>query len=69
MANTGPANQRLPVFLTYGPTPHLDGKHTVFGRVTAGMDVRSIRERDPGATGLRATESTRSRSRKARPPS
>ena len=26
-------------FITHGPTPHLDGVHTVFGKVTAGQDV------------------------------
>ncbi len=27
------------LFITYVPTPHLDGRYTVFGQVTAGMDV------------------------------
>ena len=26
------------VYITYGPTPHLDGNYTVFGRVVAGME-------------------------------
>ena len=27
------------IFITHVPTPHLDGNYTVFGRVTAGLDV------------------------------
>ena len=49
MAHAGKDTGGSQFFLTFRPTSHLNGKHTVFGRVIEGMDVLAkIQRRDPG---------------------
>ena len=50
MAHAGKDTGGSQFFLTFVPTPHLDGRHTVFGRIIEGMDVLAeLQRRDPSS--------------------
>ena len=51
MANAGPNTNGSQFFLCFKATPHLDGRHVVFGKVTEGLAVLDAIERNPTSRG------------------
>lgn len=55
MANAGPGTDGSQFFITFVPTPFLDGKHTIFGEITSGEEVLNALEAR-GSRGGKTTE-------------
>lgn len=56
MANAGPDTNGSQFFITHGPQPHLDGRHTVFGKVVEGHELLDRIQQGDALTSLKVAD-------------